>query len=93
MNGRKPIYVFFRSKKDARHLSKFGEVVFVSEKKNYACLYLNSGETDSKAAELKKLPFVKFVKKGQMMNLASDFGEAFADYIGETAIRNKTTEE
>jgi uncharacterized protein YlbG (UPF0298 family) len=79
--------VFYQSKKNIRNLSKYGEVVFVSEKKNYACLYLDIEKADKTSAELKKLPFVKSVKQGQMVNLAPDFGEAFQEYIHEEKTR------
>ncbi|MDR0299619.1 MAG: YlbG family protein [Streptococcaceae bacterium] len=87
MAGRKPIYVFYKSKKNVHNLSKYGEVVFVSEKKNYACLYLDKEKADEISIKLTKLPFVKSVKQGQMMDLAADFGEAFQEYVQEEKIK------
>jgi uncharacterized protein YlbG (UPF0298 family) len=69
--------------KNARNLNKYGEVIYTSSKGNYVCLYVDEDKVDKLAPELKRLPFVKFIKRGRISELTQDFGKAFLDTCRE----------
>ena len=91
--ARKPIYVFYQSRKQVRQLSKFGDIVYVSEKHNFACLYIEADDARRKISELRRLPFVKRVKEGYLQELAENFNTAFEKTNEEVSAEIKSRQE
>lgn len=92
IKGRRPIYVFLRSMKNAKNLNKYGEVIYTSSKGNYACLYVDEEKFEKLLPTLKRLSFVKYVKRGRISELAEDFGAAFAETNREVEAELKARE-
>ncbi|MFL9694739.1 DUF2129 domain-containing protein, partial [Aeromonas veronii] len=66
------------SYKGTRQLSKFGDVVYTSQKSNYSLLYVNNENLSDLLSKLKDLKFVKKVRVGHIKELDQNFSEAFA---------------
>ncbi|MDN6065737.1 MAG: YlbG family protein [Lactococcus lactis] len=72
------VYVYCYSYKGTRQLSKFGDVVYTSQKSNYSLLYVNNENLSDLLSKLKDLKFVKKVRVGHIKELDQNFSEAFA---------------
>lgn len=72
------VYVYCYSYKGTRQLSKFGDVVYTSQKSNYCLLYVNEENLSDLLSKLKDLKFVKKVRVGHIKELDQNFSEAFA---------------
>ncbi|MCM6845945.1 YlbG family protein [Lactococcus lactis] len=78
IKGRIAVYVYCYSYKGTRQLSKFGDVVYTSQKSNYSLLYVNNENLSDLLSKLKDLKFVKKVRVGHIKELDQNFSEAFA---------------
>lgn len=76
---RRPIYVYCNTYKNARQLTRFGELSYTSQKAHYSLLYINEAEIAETVKQIKALKFVKRVKVGHMKDLAPDFSAAFSE--------------
>lgn len=72
------VYVYCYSYNGTRQLSKFGDVVYTSQKSNYSLLYVNNENLSDLLSKLKDLKFVKKVRVGHIKELDQNFSEAFA---------------
>ncbi len=72
------VYVYCYSYKGTRQLSKFGDVIYTSQKSNYSLLYINNENLSDLLSKLKDLKFVKKVRVGHIKELDQNFSEAFA---------------
>ncbi|MFV0555949.1 MAG: DUF2129 domain-containing protein [Lactovum sp.] len=90
IHERQPIYVFVRGKKNIPELSKFGDIVFISSQKSYACIYVDLKKSLDIVRKLKKIPFVKYIKLGRMSTLSEDFSVSFEEINEELKEKNKT---
>jgi uncharacterized protein YlbG (UPF0298 family) len=79
MTERRALYIFYKSSKNARQLTKFGDMVFNSPKHNYSCLYVDKAAVEKTVAKLKEQPFVQEVRVGALQDLAPDFSLAFLE--------------
>lgn len=79
MKKRCALYVFYKSYKNSRHLSRFGEVIFTSRKHNYSCLYVDESSLDEIISSLEKQNYVFKVQAGAMQKLSSNFASAFIE--------------
>lgn len=53
------VYVYCYSYKGTRQLSRFGDIVYSSQKSHYSLLYVNNDEVADLLNKLKELRFVK----------------------------------
>lgn len=71
------VYVYCYSYKGTRQLSRFGDIVYSSQKSHYSLLYVNNDEVADLLNKLKELRFVKKVRVGHIKELDQNFSEAF----------------
>lgn len=67
------VYVYCYSYKGTRQLSKFGDVVYTSQKSNYSLLYVNNENLSDLLSKLKDLKFVKRYVWVILKNLTKTF--------------------
>lgn len=77
MKERRALYVFYKSHKNLRNLSRFGEVIFTSQKYNYSCLYVDQLDLNAIVLKLKEQNYVCEVRIGVLQELSSNFALAF----------------
>ncbi|MDR0200364.1 MAG: YlbG family protein [Streptococcaceae bacterium] len=79
IKDRRALYVFYKSARNARFLSKYGEVIFNSKKHNYSCLYVDADKLEAVREMLQKEKFVLDIQESVLDTLSTDFGSAFVE--------------
>jgi len=75
--GRIAVYVFCHSYRSTRQLSKYGELLYTSQKSKYGLLYMDKEGLEEKLEQLRGLKAVRKVKVSQMDQMNQNFSEAF----------------
>lgn len=70
---RQGIIVYLYYNRDARKLSKYGDVLYHSRKLHYQVLYVNKEEAEAVVEEISALKFVKAVTLSEFDNINQDF--------------------
>jgi uncharacterized protein YlbG (UPF0298 family) len=71
--GRQGLVVYLYYNRDARKVSKYGDVHYHSRRLRYLLLYLNQEEVEETMAELSQQKFVKEVKPSYFDEIDTDF--------------------
>jgi len=67
------IVVWLRSVRDARHLERYGHLIYVSRRLKYAVLYVNESEMTTKMNQLSRLPFVRKVEPSHLHEVSVEY--------------------
>lgn len=67
------LIVWITDAKAARNLERFGHVVYISKRLNYALVYVNQSEVEDKISYIKKLNFVNKVERSHRADLNNIF--------------------
>ena len=67
------VVVWLRSVRDARHLERYGHLIYVSRRMKYAVLYVNESELNAKMNQLVRLPFVRKVEPSHLHEVPVDY--------------------
>lgn len=67
------IVVWLRNARDARHLERYGHLIYVSKRMKYAILYVNETELKAKMNQLARLPFVRKVEQSYLHEVAEEY--------------------
>ncbi|KHD45752.1 YlbG family protein [Streptococcus hongkongensis] len=65
------IYLYYN--RDARKVTKYGDLYYHSKRSRYLVLYINTEDVDSKIKEIGKLKFIKDVKLSGFDDINHDF--------------------
>ncbi|MDR0297957.1 MAG: DUF2129 domain-containing protein [Streptococcaceae bacterium] len=79
MIGRRPIYVYLKTMRQARNLTKFGDVIYTSKVDKFVCLYARAVEISKLQETLAAQNYVTDVKIGGVAELSDDFAAAFSE--------------
>ncbi|GBG96059.1 YlbG family protein [Lactococcus termiticola] len=71
------VYVFCHNYRSIRQLSKYGELLYSSQKAKYGLLYIDKKDLDENLEKLRGLKAVRKVRVSQMDKLSDNFSEAF----------------
>lgn len=67
------IVVYLHYNRDARKVTKFGDLYYHSKSSRYLILYVNKEEAESKIQEIEKLKFIKEVKLSALDDINHEF--------------------
>lgn len=78
-NKRQGIIVWFKHRKNIKHIKSFGNLIYVSRKLRYAIVYINQSEIDYVEEKLNKLPYVSRVQRSQRPFINTNYENAIPD--------------
>lgn len=80
---RRALYVYLKNNRHATQLKKFGQLTYVSQKMNFAMIYVDDIDVDQKIEKIKQYKFVRDVLKSPRPDIDPDLGDMHDDIFFE----------
>jgi len=77
------LYVYLKNNRHATQLKKFGQLTYVSQKMNFAMIYVDDIDVDQKIEKIKQYKFVRDVLKSPRPDIDPDLGDMHDDIFFE----------
>ena len=80
---RRALYFYLKNNRHATQLKKFGQLTYVSQKMNFAMIYVDDIDVDQKIEKIKQYKFVRDVLKSPRPDIDPDLGDMHDDIFFE----------
>lgn len=77
--SRQGLVIWFKHRKNIRQIKKYGHLIYVSRKLNFAIIYVNRDEIDHIIEKLANLSFIKKMERSYKPFVTTNFENAKLD--------------